>query len=44
MYAQVVGEGNQRMTVGGHDASEETMALRVVGALRDEIVTMALKP
>ncbi|MEO8685352.1 MAG: GntR family transcriptional regulator, partial [Devosia sp.] len=26
------------------DAGEETMALRVVGALRDEIVTMALKP
>lgn len=32
------------MTAGEHDASEETMALRVVGALRDEIVTMALKP
>jgi len=26
------------------DIPEETMALRVVGALRDEIVTMALKP
>lgn len=26
------------------EASEETMALRVVGALRDDIVTMALKP
>jgi len=32
------------MTDTGSDASEETMALRVVGALRDEIVTMALKP
>ncbi|MDB5589429.1 MAG: GntR family transcriptional regulator [Devosia sp.] len=32
------------MTVGELEASEETMALRVVGALRDEIVTMALKP
>ena len=26
------------------EASEETMSLRVVGALRDDIVTMALKP
>lgn len=26
------------------DVSEETMAMRVVGALRDEIVTMTLKP
>ena len=26
------------------EVTEETMALRVVGALRDEIVTMALKP
>ena len=26
------------------DVTEETMAMRVVGALRDEIVTMALKP
>lgn len=26
------------------EAAEETMALRVVGALRDDIVTMALKP
>jgi DNA-binding GntR family transcriptional regulator len=26
------------------DTSEETMAMRVVGALRDDIVTMALKP
>ncbi|WIY52348.1 GntR family transcriptional regulator [Devosia sp. YIM 151766] len=32
------------MTVSAPATSEETMAMRVVGALRDDIVTMALKP
>ncbi|WEK04804.1 MAG: GntR family transcriptional regulator [Candidatus Devosia phytovorans] len=32
------------MTTSVLDIPEETMALRVVGALRDDIVTMALKP
>ena len=32
------------MAVTTPEANEETMAMRVVGALRDEIVTMALKP
>jgi len=32
------------MTVSTPENSEETMAMRVVGALRDEIVTMGLKP
>ncbi len=37
-------DGENAVTAGGHDAGEGTMALRVVGALRDEIVTMTLKP
>ncbi|MGB3338864.1 MAG: GntR family transcriptional regulator [Devosia sp.] len=32
------------MAASVFEAGEETMALRVVGALRDDIVTMALKP
>lgn len=32
------------MAVTAPEANEETMAMRVVAALRDEIVTMALKP
>jgi DNA-binding GntR family transcriptional regulator len=41
----MVGEGNQLGNAAKVlEVTEETMALRVVGALRDEIVTMALKP
>jgi DNA-binding GntR family transcriptional regulator len=41
----MVGEGNQLGNAAKVlEVIEETMALRVVGALRDEIVTMALKP
>ena len=41
----MVGEGNQLGNAAKVlEVTEETMALRVVGALRDDIVTMALKP
>jgi DNA-binding GntR family transcriptional regulator len=40
----MVGEGNQAMAANVLEVTEETMAMRVVGALRDDIVTMALKP
>jgi DNA-binding GntR family transcriptional regulator len=36
--------GNQQVAANVTEAGEETMALRVVGALRDDIVTMSLKP
>src|SRR5690554_3846612 len=41
----MVGREESAMAVNVPDSvTEETMALRVVGALRDDIVTMALKP
>src|SRR5690606_1176873 len=40
----MVGREESVMAVTAPEANEETMAMRVVGALRDEIVTMALKP
>ncbi|MHA6690686.1 GntR family transcriptional regulator [Devosia sp. A449] len=40
----MVVEGNSKVAAGVLEAGEETMAMRVVGALRDDIVTMVLKP
>jgi DNA-binding GntR family transcriptional regulator len=40
----MVGAGNNKTMAQVLEANEETIALRVVRALRDEIVTMALRP
>ena len=42
--ANAPAKGISKVTASVQEASEETMAMRVVGALRDDIVTMALKP
>ena len=42
--ANASAKGISKVTASVQEASEETMAMRVVGALRDDIVTMALKP
>jgi DNA-binding GntR family transcriptional regulator len=39
-----LGRGTSKTTIGVLELTEETMAMRVVGALRDDIVTMTLKP
>ena len=40
----MVGKGISKVAAKVLELTEETMAMRVVGALRDEIVTMTLKP
>src|SRR5690606_18507100 len=42
--ANAPAKGISKVTASVAEIVEETMAMRVVGALRDDIVTMALKP